>query len=73
MKTSDLFKMGYAIPLYGIDTHTWRHFDQEIKLPHGALEIITKNGIPCALWENVQRLKADAGINVGSSTTRRSE
>ena len=49
-----LFEKGYAIPLYGLYTHNWRHFDEEVVLPHGSVSITQVDGIPCALWIDVQ-------------------
>jgi len=51
--TKEFFDKGYAIPLYGVHTHLWVHFDKEIVLPHGAVEITKINDIPCALWTDV--------------------
>jgi hypothetical protein len=51
--TKQFFENGYAIPLYGTHTHLWVHFDKEVVLPHGALEITTINDVPCALWTDI--------------------
>lgn len=51
--TKQFFDNGYAIPLYGVHTHLWVHFDKEMVLPHGAVEISRINDIPCALWTDV--------------------
>ena len=53
MKSKDFFEKGYAIPQYGVNAHRWVHFDKEIVLPHGAVEISRINDIPCALWTDV--------------------
>ena len=50
-----LYAAGYAIPLYGPRTHTWRHYDREITLPHGAVQVTDRDGVPCALWADVQK------------------
>ena len=52
---TDLYAKGYAVPLYGPYTHTWRHYDREITLPHGAVPVMARDGVPCALWVDVQK------------------
>lgn len=48
-----LYEEGYALPQYGVFVHAWRHFDDEIMLPHGAVAVTEHYGIPCALWADV--------------------
>jgi len=55
--------MGYALPLYGIYTHTWRFSDKEIALPHHAVETETIDGLVCAPWEKVTAA-AKVGANL---------
>ncbi len=50
-----LYAAGYAIPLYGLRTYTWRHYDREITLPHSAVQVTERDGVPCALWADVQK------------------
>lgn len=52
-----LWDEGYALPQYGVFTHAWRCFDDEIMLPHGAVHIVERYGIPCALWSDVVKAK----------------
>lgn len=53
----DLYDKGYAIPLTGNHTHLWVHYDEEIILPLGALEMVNIDNVSCALWTDVQNAK----------------
>lgn len=58
MTCEEMYRHGYALPMYGMTTHRWRHFSEEITLPHGAVETELFDGIPWGKWADVLEYKA---------------
>lgn len=59
MGSADLYDLGYAVPLYGIDAEkrTWRWRDEEYTIPMDAVMTLWLTGVrfPVALIEDVRR------------------
>lgn len=56
MTPAELYNAGYALPMYGLYTHTWQHHEKQITLPHGAVDLEHIDGWPCAKWETVMAI-----------------
>lgn len=66
-----MYERGYALPMYGMKTHTWRHFTEEITLPHGAVPIEMFDGIPWGKWVNVIEKAKELGVKWENVSTHR--